>query len=203
VNEQEPHTTNNQNEIAELHPEHKPRVQPRIYVASLSDYNAGRLHGIWLDADVDEETLHEGVRTMLAASTEPYAEEYAIHDYESFGPLHINEFESLESVSRLGRGIAENGMAFAHWASLVGPGNSDALEHFEDAYMGHYASLAEYGESTAEAFGLREQLDEAIPELLAGYVRIDFEGFGRDMELSSDITTSPGDGGIYIFDGTI
>ncbi len=30
--------------------EQEPRVQPRIYVASLSDYNAGRLHGQWLDA---------------------------------------------------------------------------------------------------------------------------------------------------------
>ena len=29
---------------------------PRIYVASLSDYNAGRLHGVWIDAaeELDE-----------------------------------------------------------------------------------------------------------------------------------------------------
>jgi hypothetical protein len=28
----------------------KPPTTPRIYVASLADYNAGRLHGSWLDA---------------------------------------------------------------------------------------------------------------------------------------------------------
>ena len=30
---------------------------PRIYVASLSDYNAGRLHGEWIDADQGAEGM--------------------------------------------------------------------------------------------------------------------------------------------------
>lgn len=53
---------------------------PRIYVASLSDYNAGRLHGSWLDANQPVDQLNDGVQAMLASSTEPLAEEYAIHD---------------------------------------------------------------------------------------------------------------------------
>ena len=53
--------------------EGEPKVQPRIYVASLSDYNAGRLHGTWLDADVEAADLAEGVQAMLASSPEPGA----------------------------------------------------------------------------------------------------------------------------------
>lgn len=30
---------------------------PRIYVASLSDYNAGTLHGKWIDADQSAEDI--------------------------------------------------------------------------------------------------------------------------------------------------
>ena len=42
-------------------PEREPKAQPRIYVASLSDYNAGRLHGVWLDANQDVEELQAAV----------------------------------------------------------------------------------------------------------------------------------------------
>ena len=37
---------------------------PRIYVASLSDYNAGRLHGVWLEA-TDLDSVRVGVAAML------------------------------------------------------------------------------------------------------------------------------------------
>jgi len=52
----------------------------RIYVASLSDYNAGRLHGAWIDATQDADEIEAEVQEMLAASPEPIAEEWAIHD---------------------------------------------------------------------------------------------------------------------------
>ena len=31
--------------------------RPRIYAASLSDYNNGRLHGAWIDSDQDREAI--------------------------------------------------------------------------------------------------------------------------------------------------
>jgi antirestriction protein len=46
-----------------------------------------------------------------------------------------------------------------------------------------------------------ERLHE-VPDSLRPYVQFDYEGFARDMELSGDITTSDGDGGVYIFEGT-
>src|SRR5580704_284540 len=65
---------------------------PRIYVASLSDYNAGRLHGAWISAAQTAEELSESVQEMLNSSPSPGAEEFAIHDFDGFGPLRLNEY---------------------------------------------------------------------------------------------------------------
>ena len=48
------------------------------------------------------------------------AEEWAVFDYEGFGPLRLSEYETVERISRLGRGIAEHGEAFAAFATLPG-----------------------------------------------------------------------------------
>src|SRR5713226_1168914 len=78
---------------------------PRIYVASLSDYNAGRLHGAWIDVDQDDEQIWEELNAMLARSPEPMAEEFAIHDYDGFGPLQLGEYERIDEVGCIVRGI--------------------------------------------------------------------------------------------------
>lgn len=46
-------------------------VERRIYVASLYDYNAGRLYGVWIDANQPAEAIWEGVQAKLAASSDP------------------------------------------------------------------------------------------------------------------------------------
>ncbi|APS58040.1 antirestriction protein ArdA [Piscirickettsia salmonis] len=56
--------------------------QPSVYIASLSDYNAGRFHGEWVSVDGDEDTLYEAIQNILSSSEEEGAEEWAIHDYE-------------------------------------------------------------------------------------------------------------------------
>jgi antirestriction protein len=187
-------------EAAQGGAEREPQLVPRIYAASLSDYNAGRLHGAWLDATGDADELAAGVQAMLASSPTPGAEEWAIHDYEGFGPARLDEYESLETVTALGRGIAEHGPAFAHWAALVGTGESDEPEHFEDAYLGHFDSLEAYAEELFDDLGYTQLIDDVIPEHLQAYVRLDVEAFARDLELSGDVTSSEGDGGVYVFD---
>jgi antirestriction protein len=176
----------------------EPQLRPRIYVASLSDYNSGCLHGTWLDAAVEDAELWTGVQAMLAASSEPGAEEFAIHDYENFGPYRIREYEPLEVVTRIARGIEAHGPAFAHWATLVGGLDEDALGRFDESYQGHFEGMNEYGDSVIEGFGLEKQI-EALPEHLQAYVHVDAAAFTRDMELEGLIMTSEGDGGVYVF----
>ena|SRR5579862_158535 len=186
---------------AEANPENEPMPGPRIYVASLSDYNAGRLHGRWIDAAQDDDSLWAEVESMLKASAEPIAEEWAIHDYEGFGPLRLGEYDDLRTVAKVSRGIAEHGPAYAHWAAIIGIHDPDELDRFEEVFLGHAESVEAYAEQLLDDLGYTEEVVErSLPEFLQPYVRLDIEGFARDLELSGDITTSEGDGGVYVFD---
>ena|SRR6202795_4986381 len=178
-------------------PEQQAASTPRIYVASLSDYNAGRLHGNWIDAAQEPEELLDAVAAMLAASPMPGAEEWAIHDYEGFNGLALGEHESLESVAQIAAGIAEHGLAFAHWANLIA--GSDEFESFSDAYLGHWPTVTHYAEDILSDLGLDELLDTHIPDNLRPYVKVDAEAFGRDLELGGDISAIEGEGGVYVF----
>lgn len=178
----------------------KLEIEPRIYVASLSDYNDGRLHGIWINAAQDSQDIWTEVQRMLSTAPLPGAEEYAIHDYENFGPLQINEYEDLETVAYIAKGIAEHGIAFAHWATLFEPNDPESFGHFEDVYHGHFKSLIDYANELFDDLGYSDLIEKTLPEYLQPYVRLDVDGFAKDLELSGDIVTSEGDDGVYIFD---
>ena len=95
----------------------------RIYVACLASYNAGILHGKWIEATADADELKARVQAMLDRSPEPYAEEWAIHDYEGFDRL--SEWENFDDIAeRVG-----------FWEKY----GQDEVE----AYIGHYADFDE------------------------------------------------------------
>jgi antirestriction protein len=175
------------------------QLVPRIWVASLSDYNAGVLYGTWIDAAQDIETVEAAVSDMLTNAPTPGAEEYAIFDFDDFGQVSLDEYDRLVDVTNLAQGIAEHGPAFAHFASLVEWRDAEQLSHFEDAYQGHFTSMAEYGEHVLEAYDFQAAIDN-LPELLIPYIHIDADGFARDMEMGGMISTSEGEGGIYVFE---
>jgi antirestriction protein len=174
----------------------RPRVAtPRIYVASLADYNNGTLHGRWIDADQDPDELRTEIQAMLERSTEPVAEEWAIHDNEGFGPFQVGEYESLEVVSAVALGIAECGSAFAAYASWAGT-SEDALRQFDDCFLGCWPDVEAYARDLAADLGWDEAL-RRLPEGLQPYVDIDYQALARDLD--SELTTVAGSGGVYIF----
>ena len=180
-----------------------PKVIPKIYVASLSDYSGGRLHGAWLEVTADVDALEEGVEAMLASSPTPNCEEWAVHDYEGFGPMRLDEHESLATLATIGAGINEHGRAFAHWAALVGIRDLDVLDGFEDAYLGQAESIESYAEQLLDDIGVFRQLEDLLPENLQPYLTFDVAGFARDLELSGDVVTSEAPEGIYVFSGAM
>jgi antirestriction protein len=137
---------------------------PRIYVASLSDYNFGRLHGDWISAAQEPEEIETAVKAMLATSPDPVAEEWAIHDYEGFGPLELSEWESFEAVSRWGLGIEQYGEAFGAFASLM-DGDPEQLDRFEELYRGEWESVEAYANEWLDEVGATEILN-GIPDWL-------------------------------------
>jgi antirestriction protein len=182
--------------------ETSPPPTPRIYVASLSDYNNGVLHGAWIDAAREPEDIQGDINAMLDESRQPDAEEWAIHDYEQFGGCRIHEYDPIDVVSRIAKGIAEHGYAFAAWAE-VNEGASERFEDFERAYLGHYNSLETYAFQIADDFGYNAEIAK-LPEPMQGYVKIDTAAMARDLEMSGDVYVAPDPSGdVWLFDGRI
>lgn len=169
--------------------------RPLIYVASLSDYVDGRLHGVWLDAARDDDEVAADVAGMLAASPRPEAaEEYAIHDHEGFGAWQPGEYEALDAVTAVARAIVEHGEAISHWIDYAGePG--PAIDSFTEAYLGCWASLHSYAEHLVEEMGLKITV---TPESWQHYVKFDYAALAGDLaiELYSSETD---DGSLYVF----
>lgn len=153
---------------------------PRIYVACLAAYNNGYLHGTWIDADQDADQIRDEVSAMLARSPIKDAEEYAIHDYEGFEGVTINEYAGIEKVARMGAFIAEHGALGAGLLEQFVGDIDQAETALQDCYHGQHASLADYMEElTSESV--------TIPEALRYY--IDWEAMARDAEMSGEFFT--------------
>lgn len=171
---------------------------PRIYVASLSDYNAGRLHGVWIDAADDLDEIWSQINAMLAASPEPGAEEFAIHDHDGFYLVNVHEYESIENVHLLAEGIARHGNAFAVWA-WFNPSKDwpEQLPRFEERFIGDFKDYGEFGEwFLEEMVGIRLE-DIPIPDILSEYVLFGVDPFGRDM--AAGLLSQRVDDRIYLF----
>lgn len=168
---------------------------PRIYVASLSDYNAGRLVGEWIDADQDADDIHAAIQAMLATSKEEVAEEWAIHDYEGFGDLKLSEYESIERVAEIGQAIAEHGDAMA---AFLGYDSSRDPSEFADAYLGHFDKLEDYAENLLDDMGVFDNVND----MLRTY--FDVEQYARDLDMGGDVyTVDDPSGGVFVFDGHV
>lgn len=167
----------------------------RIYAACLASYNAGKLHGAWIDCD-DADGVHEAIQAMLKASPEPDAEEYAVHDHEGFGGFNVGEHPDVDELCELAEAIEEHGKIFVKYYECTDSKAtvSDAAQNFTDAYFGYWKSLGDYAEESYTACN-------EVPESLAYY--IDYDSMGRDWELGGDIFTIDDGGSVHVFDNHV
>jgi antirestriction protein len=160
----------------------------KIYVACLASYNEGSLHGAWIDLeDKTADEIKDEIKAMLEDSPAKIAEEWAIHAYEGFGEITIEENDDLENLVSLVAAITEHGEAYKAYCSYTGKDYASA-EDFQNRYHGEYESLEEFAESTCEGI--------EIPEKLQYF--IDWERMGRELCMS-DYTNIEADGKHYIF----
>ena len=159
---------------------------PRVYAACLASYNAGTLHGEWLDC-TDPDELREGIEEMLSNSPTDDAEEWAFHDSENFGDYTVSEHADIDELTEIGRCIEEHGEAFAAYAENIGDGADEA--GFEEAYCGEWDSETAYAENL---------MDDcySIPDHLVNY--IDYDAFARDL-FCGDYYSVDGGAGVYVF----
>lgn len=187
--------------------EQESQPAPRIYVRSLVDYNEGHDIGDWIDASQDLEDIHADLQRILARSLHAHwtgepSEEWAIHDYDGFGSVQLHEYESLDVVCALGKGIAEHGLAFAAWAEIEDNKDIHTLERFRDAYIGEFESRQAYAEHMVGELDGDKAL-EALPEWLRDIVRIDYEAMVNEMETSGSVRFADHPGGVWVFDGRV
>ena len=160
---------------------------PKFYAACLDSYNNGILHGAWIDAESDVDSMQEAVAEMLAKSPMKGAEEWQIHDWDddsgALSPLgetsdldtiaqRVEALEEIESdydesvIPTLLSWIAERQDNPDFWASDL-----------SDAFLGTYRDAEDYA---------AEMTDESnIPEHILGYV--DFKAMARDWSLSGEV----------------
>ncbi|HEX7822841.1 MAG TPA: antirestriction protein ArdA [Sphingobium sp.] len=155
------------------------KPKPKIYVACLAAYNNGYLHGAWIDADQEAWAIYDEIATMLKASPIPDAEEWAIHDYEGFEGIRIEEYSGIDGVAEKAAFIVEHGKLgaelIAHFMEL-----GEARDAINDRYLGAYSDLADYVQGVTEEC-------VTIPQSLRFY--IDWQAMARDAEMSGDLFT--------------
>jgi antirestriction protein len=152
----------------------------KIYVADLAAYNAGHLHGVWIDATEDTYDQQEKINEMLKTSPVGDAEEYAIHDHDGFEGCLVYEYEGLQSAHEKALFIQAHGHLGAVMLAHMADDFEAAKTALEDNYYGEYESLSDYARELTEDSG-------DVPEHLANY--IDYAAMGRDMDISGDIYT--------------
>lgn len=149
-------------------------VEPRIYVACLAAYNNGYLHGVWISANQDVESLYKEVSNMLGRSPVPHAEEFAIHDFEGFDDVNITEYTGLETVSELANFIIEHGELGAAVVAHTNADIDEAKKLLDECYHGEFDSDEDFA-----YYWTHEVNCGDIPGYLEYY--IDYQAMARDF----------------------
>lgn len=189
---------------AELGSEVAPRLQPRLWLASLTDHEWGVGHGAWVSANQEVSDIRADLDCMLARSPtarrngQPVSA-WAILYSADFGSYQVRQHDSLRRLSQIGRGLAQHGAPFAAWANL--PHDSDQLADFDTAYLGQYDSLHAYVEQLVNDLGYNRTLAEDLPASIRPYVKIDLTATADDL-MAGDLHAVPAaEGGVWIFRG--
>jgi antirestriction protein len=119
----------------------------RIYVASLSDYNNGRLEGKWFDlADyLEASDLMGAIQDMLDELTEKYKsidgevrEEWAVHDYEGIPSTLASEYmgeQDFQQLYEIAEVAEDRGIPVAVLVERAGDTGSDDYQALADSLM--------------------------------------------------------------------
>lgn len=152
-----------------------------VYLASLSDYNNGRLVGKWYDFekyDSFDEILKKFYQYMnkLNKIDGENREEWDIHDVCGFSSgVTIEEMNFLMECLRLHLD-GEAAKTYLEWS-----GGKLTVDEFQVRYAGCWDSLEDYAMEYMDSTG---QL-ESLPESLRHY--FNYSSFARDMELNGDV----------------
>lgn len=172
----------------------------QVWIADLAAYNNGKLHGRWVDA-LDADEMYEAAKEIIKTSPEPFAEEWAIHDYNGFPHAvvsELGEYPSFETVANVANAIEEHGEAFAKWLSVQESyelGDPQLGERFQEHYRGEWDSEEAYAMEYVSECGWGGM--EQLPDELSSY--INWEAIARDLFRHGNYTFVDG----YVFEDEV
>jgi antirestriction protein len=182
---------------------------PRIYVADLAAYNSGRLVGQWIDLEDGSDLDHDEFVLWLAAVIDseillPGHEEWAIHDYEGFGPITVGEYDSLDTIASHVERMGDDPAKFFAYIDAMGTYCADQYD--PDTVDGPYASEEAYADEWLEnTIGTVDVVEWArengMPEALTYGLRFDTEAFIYALRCNTAITFGTYDGAVYAVEG--
>ena len=160
------------------------KQKPSIWVACLSAYNSGYLHGAWIVPKTTKEELLEQIKEVLKGSPVGDPEEWAIHDYDNFP--NLGEYPDLEKVCEVQRAFEEYepSIVNGYLENFCDFEAGDLKESIDEAFVGTFDNFREYADQTADETMLID-----CPDHIAGY--FDYEGFARDLELDHWTADAP------------
>ena len=169
----------------------------QIYVACLSAYTHSFIHGEWIDATQDEETILAEINTMLTKSpvVKLYGEvpeEWAIHSSEGFHGIEIGEYESIAKVAQLAQELEKHGEPYAAYLNYFSDGT---VTDFEDKYQGCFENCEDFAYKLYDEMGTIEKLEKA--GLNTGY--INFVAIAHNLFIDSYINIEKGHNKLYVF----
>lgn len=172
---------------------------PRIYVASLKDYNAGTLYGIWIDLDevTDEFDIEEAIEDMLAGSPTAEkdgleAEEWKINDYEGFYSINPCKLNGLEAIIETTKMLENHGEAWALFIDLIGEPLAD-VDEFIARYRGVWKNERE--------FAIQQADDTLLLSTLPDHVKryFDYDQYTEDI-FNETFDSMEGSEGTHVFE---
>lgn len=181
-------------------PKHERECQcddtPQIYVACLSAYNNGKLHGMWIDAAQEADEILDDIQWMLSWSPcreYEVCEEWAIHDFQNWHGIHLNEYEDIEKLAELAQMLSEHGEAYAAYYRY--DSTEASLESFQDNYQGEYENEEDFVYNQLEEQGLIKKIEEiGLPGLY-----INWQAIARDWFIDSYYSVEESYNKIYVF----
>lgn len=146
----------------------------KIYVACLASYNAGKLHGAWIEVE-DLEQIQDEIDAMLKASPVAGAEEWEVHDHSGWEGFPAHEC-SLEKLVILAELLEEFGAdVVSVWVGSNGFHyiSDNTAEDIQQTFVGEFDSYESI------AWHVEEIALESIPFYIRNH--IDFETLGREI----------------------
>jgi antirestriction protein len=161
-------------------------IERSIYVACLSSYNNGILHGKWIklltkkpyhDEEIwefDKNYIQDEINSMLKSSKMPYADEWAVHDYNNF--INLGEYPSIDEIEKYMYAIEKHSYDVVKGFKEMYP--SEDISSLDDKeYHLHYSSFKEYAEHYANEIVLCEYNSDSTI-----YRYFDYDLFAKDLQ---------------------